>query len=83
KIRASGITVLLIEHDMSVVMGISDRIVVLENGEKIAEAGPGTTFGRTRWPPRPWALTPPATSSWLSSWGRPGRGWPETSTPAR
>jgi len=40
QIRASGITVLLIEHDMSVVMGISDRVVVLENGEKIAEGTP-------------------------------------------
>jgi branched-chain amino acid transport system ATP-binding protein len=40
RIRGRGIAVLLIEHRMQMVMGISDHIVVLNFGQKIAEGGP-------------------------------------------
>jgi branched-chain amino acid transport system ATP-binding protein len=40
KVRERGVTLLLVEHDMPAVMKISDRIVVLNFGEKIAEGTP-------------------------------------------
>ncbi len=40
KIRDNGISVFLIEHHMKVVMTISDRVVVLDHGEKLAEGTP-------------------------------------------
>ena len=40
RIRDSGLTVVLIEHDMGLVMGLCDRVVVLDFGEKIADGPP-------------------------------------------
>lgn len=40
KIRADGTTVLLIEHDVKLIMGLCDRVAVLDYGEKIAEDVP-------------------------------------------
>lgn len=40
EIRDSGVTVLLIEHDMKVVMGICEDVVVIDFGQKIAEGAP-------------------------------------------
>jgi branched-chain amino acid transport system permease protein len=41
RIQEQGVTVLLVEHDMRLVMGISDRVIVLHHGQVIAEGPPG------------------------------------------
>ena len=40
KIRETGVTVVLVEHDMELVMDICDRIIVLNLGKKLAEGTP-------------------------------------------
>ena len=43
-----GITIVLIEHDMKVIMGVSEHITVLDHGEKIAEGGPAEVRANPR-----------------------------------
>jgi branched-chain amino acid transport system ATP-binding protein len=40
RIRERGVTIMLVEHVMQAIMDVSDRIIVLHNGEKIAEGVP-------------------------------------------
>ena len=40
RIQKNGITILIVEHVMKVIMGLSDRLVVLHHGEKLAEGSP-------------------------------------------
>jgi branched-chain amino acid transport system permease protein len=39
-LKAEGMTILLVEHDMEFVMGLTDRLVVMDFGEKLAEGLP-------------------------------------------
>ena len=45
KLRDTGLTIFLVEHDMRLVMGISEMVIVLDHGQKIAESfGEGLEF---------------------------------------
>ena len=48
KIRQDGVTLLLIEHDVKLMMGLCDRIAVLDYGKKIAEGVPQAVKNDTR-----------------------------------
>ena len=48
RLRADGVTILLIEHDMRLVMGLCDRVLVLDYGKKIAEGAPAVVRGDAR-----------------------------------
>jgi branched-chain amino acid transport system ATP-binding protein len=48
KIRRQGISILMIEHVMSVIMGVSDRVIVLDHGEKIADGHPYEVINNQR-----------------------------------
>jgi len=42
KVREGGVTIVIVEHILKVIMGLSDRVVVLDHGKKIAEGSPAT-----------------------------------------
>ncbi|HVN66563.1 MAG TPA: ABC transporter ATP-binding protein [Methanomicrobiales archaeon] len=48
KIREKGISILMIEHVMSIIMGVSDRVIVLDHGEKIADGHPYEVINNQR-----------------------------------
>lgn len=46
KVRQRGVTVLIVEHVMKVIMGLSDRVIVMENGRLIADGPPAQVVKR-------------------------------------
>ena len=40
RVREGGVTIVIVEHILKVIMGLSDRVVVLDHGKKIAEGSP-------------------------------------------
>jgi branched-chain amino acid transport system ATP-binding protein len=40
KVKEQGVTMMLVEHDMSLAMGVSDKVIVLDRGRKLAEGTP-------------------------------------------
>lgn len=48
KLVAEGVTVLLVDHDMDLVMGLVDRVVVMHYGEKLAEGSPAEVQGNAK-----------------------------------
>jgi branched-chain amino acid transport system ATP-binding protein len=48
KLKEGGLTVVLVEHNMRLVMAVSDRIVVLDYGKKLAEGDPASVSGDPR-----------------------------------
>ncbi len=44
RVQKKGITILIVEHVMKVIMGLSDRLVVLHHGEKLAEGSPDEIY---------------------------------------
>lgn len=48
KLKARGVTILLIEHKLDMVMRLSDRVIVLDNGQKIAEGFPNDVRNNPR-----------------------------------
>jgi branched-chain amino acid transport system ATP-binding protein len=74
KIAQSGVAVLLVEHDMDLVMSVSDRIVVLDAGAKIAEGRPAEI--RSNAEVKKAYLGEDAQASWKAREGKPPKGPP-------